>query len=92
MEGKEDNTLIRSTNRRFASTKDYKGICNRCSQPVEYSGELLLVEIEETDTAYCCVPIDTLSCPHCGVLVEVMAIFKSLDVTAEFAEVKHAVS
>ena len=75
--------LKKETNRRVVGIQGYKGVCNGCNSPVEYIGEMRLVEIEETDKEYFVVPIDIFSCPYCFSTVITMSIYKSLDVAEE---------
>jgi hypothetical protein len=81
------NELIKKTSRRIGSVKSFDGVCHKCNSPVCFREEFFVVEIENTDTLFCFVPIDTLLCPHCGVNMEAMTIYKTLDVTKELSKV-----
>lgn len=65
----------------------YGGVCHSCNSPIAYDGEMIVIEIENTEEYWRVVPIDCFYCPHCNEPVIVMKIYKSLDVTAELSRV-----
>lgn len=67
------------------SMKAYDGVCHACNSPVffeDVSGEI----IREDDMAWLIKPeTDKFHCPNCKRSVEFMIVYKSMNVTGEFA-------
>ena len=81
-------SLIRETFRRIVQTQGYRGVCDACGGEIEYLEPFLVIEIEDTDLAYYVVPIDLFKCPHCDVGVQLMRIWKSVDITDELKQLE----
>ena len=75
--------LIKRTDRKVSSVRNYSGVCHQCNSPIEFEHEMIVVEIENTDDYWRVVPVDIFECPHCGEKIITMMVFKSLEVSKE---------
>ena len=41
--------IIKETNRIIGTVQEYKGVCDGCYMDLEYIGELIVIEVEETE-------------------------------------------
>ena len=64
------------------------GICHECNSPVEYSSEIWVVEIKNTEKWIIFVPLTQLRCPWCDCPINSMLIWKNLDVTEELVKLE----
>ena len=79
--------LTRRTNRRIVNLNGWSGVCHECNSPQTYGGEITVIVVEETQDTFHAIPIDALTCGHCGEFVKTMKVYKSLDVTKELSKV-----
>lgn len=77
------NEYIVEKRRTVGRLESYDGVCEKCGSPVNISEPILVIEIYKDEKNALLVPADLLRCPHCGVYVEVMRLWLSLNVTSE---------
>jgi uncharacterized protein with PIN domain len=79
--------LIKKTNRKVVINFDFVGVCHNCNSPVIYHGEMISIGVEEKEDYWSVIPIDTYECPYCNKPIEIVKIYKALDVTNELSKV-----
>lgn len=78
--------LKRKTHRRVGRVKDYGGVCNTCGSPIFYKKSFMVIEVKRTPDYVIVVPADVFLCPYCGVGIETIRLYKTMNVSAEFKE------
>ena len=77
--------IIKETSRNIGTIQTYRGVCDSCGTPVEYESELTVIEIDSTEEKYVFVPVDCLVCPECSKQIQVIYVYKNMDISGEIA-------
>lgn len=80
--------IIKETDRKIGTLQEYHGACDGCQVDLEYIGELVVIEVENTDDVVSLCPKDTLVCPNCNHQIALLRLYKNLDITAALSEIK----
>ena len=81
--------IIKETDRKMGTLQEYKGICDGCGVDLEYTGELIVIELQKTDDAFYLCSKDRLVCPNCNNEIAILKLYKNLEISAELKAIKH---